>query len=115
LTSQAVLALRQMRAVSASIYGQDSWRVAVKVGYSFLKPQSHSKSPQQKSGLAYMIEIICDPATKLELSEPHISLSYRNYCWKESLGEVLERWTPKDMIDEMDNMEDNLPSVEVRP
>lgn len=79
------MALRQMRAVTAKIYQQKSWVHAVK-----------------SSGLADALAKICHPSTHLELSQPHISQSFRNYSWKESLGEVLDRWTDKKQDDNMD-------------
>lgn len=79
------MALRQMRAVTASIYRQRSWVHAVK-----------------SSGLTGALAKICHPSTRLELSEPHISQSFRNYSWKESLGEVLDRWTDENQYDGMD-------------
>jgi len=49
-------------------------------------------------GLARVLEIIWEPGTRLKLSEPHIMASYWNHCWKELLGEVLEMWTPTDVM-----------------
>ena len=43
------------------------------------------------------MEIICYPGTQLELSEPHIAASFRSHSWKETLGEVLEKWTSTDL------------------
>jgi hypothetical protein len=71
-----------MRAVTAPIYRQRSWVHAVK-----------------SSGLTGALAKICHPSTQLELSEPHISQSFHNYSWKESLGEVLDRWTEYDGMD----------------
>lgn len=46
------------------------------------------------SGLGATLSKICAPDTHLELSMPHITQSFRHYSWKESFGEILERWTP---------------------
>jgi hypothetical protein len=72
-----VEALQQMRATDQSIWGTGYWRKCVK-----------------SSGLADAIAYICQPDTKLERSHPYISQSFRYHAWRESLGEILERWTP---------------------
>jgi hypothetical protein len=72
-----VEALQQMRATDQSIWGTEYWRECVK-----------------SSGLADAIAYICQPDTKLERSQPYISQSFRYHAWRESLGEILERWTP---------------------
>lgn len=46
------------------------------------------------SGLANILAIICALDTNLELASAEISRSYRHHSWKESFGEILERWTP---------------------
>jgi hypothetical protein len=72
-----VEALQQMRVTDQSIWGTEYWRECVKV-----------------SGLADAITYICQPDTKLERSQPYISQSFRYHAWRESLGEILEQWTP---------------------
>lgn len=72
-----VEALQQMRVTDQSIWATESWRECVKV-----------------SGLADAIIYICQPDTNLERSQPYISQSFRYHAWRESLGEILERWTP---------------------
>ena len=79
------MALRKMHAVTAKVYQPRSWVHAVK-----------------SSGLADAPAKICHPSTHLELSQPHISQSSCNYSWKESLREVLDRWTDKKQAENMD-------------
>lgn len=66
--------LREMRKVKSS---DSAWRDCVR-----------------QSGLANILATICAPDTTLELSCDEISRSYRYHSWKESFGEILERWTP---------------------
>ncbi|KAF5381556.1 hypothetical protein D9615_005527 [Tricholomella constricta] len=70
-------ALRQMRAVSATVFKSHSWTIAV-----------------QSSGLADILGLICSLDTRLEMSAPYIARSFRFHSWKESFGEVLDAWTP---------------------
>jgi hypothetical protein len=77
-----VEALQQMRATDQSIWETGYWRECVK-----------------SSGLADAIAYICQPDTKLERSQPYISQSFRYHAWRESLGEILERWTPSVAFD----------------
>ncbi|RDB19422.1 hypothetical protein Hypma_013713 [Hypsizygus marmoreus] len=70
--------LRQMRAVSPKIWNTQTWHDAV-----------------HDSGLANGIALVCRPDTLLETSSEVIAQSFRDHRWKESLGEVLDRWTPK--------------------
>jgi len=72
-----VEALQQMRATDQPIWETEYWRECVK-----------------SSGLADAIAYICQSDTKLERSQPYISQSFQYHAWCESLGEILERWTP---------------------
>ncbi|KAG6836756.1 hypothetical protein H0H93_003675 [Arthromyces matolae] len=71
----AVDALRKMRAVKPSIYRSVTWDSAVR-----------------NSGLSRIVGIICQPDTDLERRSELIAQSYRQYCWKDALGEVFSRW-----------------------
>ncbi|KAG6837598.1 hypothetical protein H0H93_007012 [Arthromyces matolae] len=71
----AVDALRKMRAVSPRIYQTASWELSVR-----------------KTGLAAVVNEICQPDTDLERASSIIAQSFRMHCWKESLGEVFDKW-----------------------
>lgn len=58
----------------------------------------HWKGCVQVSGLATILAKICAPDTHLELASKAISHSYRNHVWKESFGDILENWTPKEKL-----------------
>jgi hypothetical protein len=49
-------------------------------------------------GLAKIISDICKPGSFNEWDCPFVVAMYRFYCWKESLGAILQRWTPENIF-----------------
>ncbi|KAJ8693473.1 hypothetical protein PTI98_008461 [Pleurotus ostreatus] len=78
----AVQALQQMRKINKSIWMLDSWRNAVKV-----------------SGLAEVMIGICQSSHLFKVQSPHVVETYRYNVWRETLGEILVRWTPNEMAE----------------
>ncbi|KAF4573276.1 hypothetical protein EYR36_007787 [Pleurotus pulmonarius] len=76
----AIEALQQMRKISAGVWKQVSWHDAVK-----------------ESGLATLIITICQQGYMYTLQSPHVLETYRYNVWRETLGEILHRWTPEDI------------------
>ncbi|KDQ52413.1 hypothetical protein JAAARDRAFT_198328 [Jaapia argillacea MUCL 33604] len=73
----AVEALHALQSVDAIIWKSMSWQSAV-----------------QTSGLCETIAKICVESTAVELTHPHVLLSFQYHCWRETLGEVLAQWGP---------------------
>ena len=53
----------------------------------------------QSSGLAKTIAEICEPGSFGEWDCPLVVEMYRRYCWRDTLGMVLNSWTNEDVRD----------------
>lgn len=89
----AIQALQQMRKITVTTWRQETWRVAVKVCHWCILVEIFSKAAQE-SGLAKAITTICDSGHLFSVQSPHVLETYRYNVWRETLGEVLLRWTP---------------------
>jgi len=48
-------------------------------------------------GLAQVISDICQPGIFNQWTCPHVIEIYRLYCWQDTLGGLLHRWTHVDI------------------
>ena len=70
--------------------------------HSFNRPYRTKRL--QHSGLARLIQLICRPGDHLEAYRPHLVESCLLYRWKDTLAELLDRWTPTAMVPEPKNI-----------
>ena len=63
---------------------------------SFL-PHKKNSHGIKSLGLADVIAEISKPGSFNEWACPLVMATYRMYCWRETLGEIMARWTHEDV------------------
>ena len=83
----------------------------MKVCYWYILVGAFSKVIVQESGLAKAMTTICDSGYLFSVESPHVLETYRYNVWRETLGEILLRWTPPAAIDAEEDATEKVSTV----